>query len=166
MRMLKAMLVLVMACAVSLAQEAFTNDKLEYVLELPSAEWRVISESDAAHEHLEFVFGDRLNGHLQIRKEIVESSTSLSDVARRDLDQKLRFLPGFIEGKQERFSGRLNGIMVSYEYVKTGKPMLGRIYYLQADPRTVYALRFSGLRDKLTRIRNQTDSIARNFRLK
>ena len=56
--------------------------------------------------------------------------------------------------------------MVSYEYVKTGKPMLGRIYYLQADGRTVYALRFSGLRDKLARIRNQTDSISRNFRLK
>ena len=166
MRMLKAMLVLVMACAATWAQEAFKSDKLEYVLEFPSAEWRAISEADAAHEHLEFVLGDRLNGHLQIRKEIVESGTSTSDVARRDLDQKLRFLPGFVEGKQERFSGRLNGIMVSYEYVKTGKPMLGRIYYLQADSRTVYALRFSGLRDKLARIRNQTDSIARNFRLK
>lgn len=166
MRMLKAMLVLVMACAVAWGQEAFTSDKLEYVLEFPSAEWRAISESDAAHEHLEFVLGDRLNGHLQIRKELVESGTSPSDVARRDLDQKLRFLPGFVEGKQERFSGRLNGIMVSYEYVKTGKPMLGRIYYLQADGRTVYALRFSGLRDKLARIRNQTDSISRNFRLK
>lgn len=166
MRMLKAMLVLVLACAATWAQEAFKSDKLEYVVELPSAEWRSISESDAAHEHLEFVLGDRLNGHLQIRKEIVESGTSTSDVARRDLDQKLRFLPGFVEGKQERFSGRLTGIMVSYEYVKTGKPMLGRIYYLQADNRTVYALRFSGLRDKLARIRNQTDSIARNFRLK
>lgn len=166
MRILKAMLVLVIACAVALAQEAFSNDKLEYVLEFPSAEWRVISEADAAHEHLEFVFGDRLNGHLQIRKEIVESGNSPSDVARRDLDQKLRFLPGFVEGKEEKFSGRLNGVSVSYEYVKTGKPMLGRIYYLQADNRTVYALRFSGLRDKLTRIRNQTDFIARNFRIK
>ena len=166
MRILKAILVLVMACAVTWAQEAFNSDKLEYVLEFPSAEWRVITESDAAHEHLEFVFGDRLNGHLQIRKEIVESGTSQADVARRDLDQKLRFLPGFVEGKQERFSGRLNGLTVSYEYVKTGKPMLGRIYYLQADNRTIYALRFTGLKDKLTRIRNQTDSIARNFRLK
>ena len=166
MRTLKAMLVLVIACAVASAQEAFSSDKLEYLIEFPSAEWRVISESDAAHEHLEFVLGDRLSGHLQIRKEIVESGTSASDVARRDLDQKLRFLPGFVEGKEERFSGRLNGIMVSYEYVKTGKPMLGRIYYLQADNRTIYALRFSGLRDKLARIRNQTDFITRNFRLK
>ena len=50
--------------------------------------------------------------------------------------------------------------------LRTGKPMMGRIYYLQADNRTVYALRFSGLRDKLMRIRNQTDLIARSFRVK
>ena len=45
-------------------------------------------------------------------------------------------------------------------------PMMGRIYYLQLDNRTMYTLRFTGLRDKLTRIRNQTDFIARTFRLK
>jgi hypothetical protein len=44
--------------------------------------------------------------------------------------------------------------------------MAGRLYYLQADNRTVYALRFTGLRDRLLQIRNQTDSIARSFRLK
>jgi len=71
-----------------------------------------------------------------------------------------------MEGKEESFSGRLNGVTVSYEFVKTGKPMMGRIYYLQADNRTIYALRFTGLRDKLARIRNQTDLIARSFKLK
>ena len=75
-------------------------------------------------------------------------------------------MPGFVEGKEEKFSGRLNGVVVSYEYVRTGKPMLGRIYYLQADNRTIYALRFTGLRDNLTRIRNQTDVIARSFKIK
>jgi hypothetical protein len=44
--------------------------------------------------------------------------------------------------------------------------MLGRIYYLQADNRTIYALRFTGLRDRLARIRNQTDLIGRSFKLK
>ena len=44
--------------------------------------------------------------------------------------------------------------------------MLGRTYYLQADNRTIYALRFTGLRDKLMRIRNQTDLIARTFKTK
>ena len=71
-----------------------------------------------------------------------------------------------VEGKEEAFNGRLDGVTVSYEFTRTGKVMLGRTYYLQADNRTIYALRFTGLRDKLSRIRNQTDLIARSFKLK
>ena len=148
------------------AQESFTSDQIDYTVEFPSTQWRVISEPDESHEHAEFVYGDRLEGYLQIRREVVDAGTTPSDLARRDLDQKLRFLPGFVEGKEEAFKGRLNGVTVSYEFVRTAKPMMGRIYYLQADNRTIYALRFTGLRDKLARIRNQTDLIARSFKLK
>ena len=169
MRHLLAFLVLTLitgSCAIAVAQEAFTSNQSNYTLELPSSEWRVISEPDAAHEHSEFVYGDRLDGYLQIRKEVVDAGTTPSDLAHRDRDQKFRFHPGFVEGKEEKFSGRLSGVTVSYEFIKTGKPMMGRIYYLQADNRTIYALRFTGLREKLTRIRNQTDLIARSFKLK
>src|SRR5687767_7815206 len=148
------------------AQQVYTSDQIDYKLELPSPLWRAISEPDAVHDHAEFVNGDRLGGYLQIRKEVVDAHTTPSALARRDLDQKLRFLPGFVEGKEETFKGRLSGVTVSYEFIKTGKPMMGRIYYLQADNRTIYALRFTGLRDKLARIRNQTDVIARSFHLK
>jgi hypothetical protein len=148
------------------AQGVYTSDKVEYTIELPSPTWRVISEPDAVHQHVEFVYGDRMDGYLEIRKEAVDAGTTLSELARHDQEQRLRYLPGYVEGKEEKFSGRLNGVTATYEFVKTGKPMLGRIYYLQADNRTVYALRFSGLRDKLTRIRNQTDLIARSFKLK
>lgn len=148
------------------AQHPFTNNKVEYEIELPSTMWKVISEPDAVHEHTEFVNGDRLDGYLQIRKEAVDPALSLSDLARHDQEQKLRYLPGFMEGKEEKFTGRLNGLTATYEFVRTGKPMMGRIYYLQIDNRTIYTLRFTGLRDKLARIRNQTDLIARSFRLK
>ena len=60
----------------------------------------------------------------------------------------------------------MNGTAFNYEYTSAGKPMTGRIYYLQADNRTIYVLRFTGLRDRLGRIRNQMDIIARSFRLK
>ena len=169
MRRAFSVLTMVLFCtawAVVTAQEVFTNDKIEYSVELPSPTWRIITEPDAVHEHTEFVYGDRLDGYLQIRKEVVDAGTTPADLARRDQDQKLRFIPGFVEGKQEDFRGRLNGVTISYEFVKTGKPMIGRIYYLQADNRTIYTLRFTGLRDKLSRIRNQTDLIARTFRLK
>ena len=167
LKMIPASALLALSCSLVCAQQVFTNDKVDYTIELPSTTWRVISEPDAAHEHVEFVYGDRLDGHLQIRKEVVDAGTTASDVAQRDRDQKFRFHPGFVEGKEEPpFSGRLNGVTVSYEFIKTGKPMMGRIYYLQADNRTIYALRFTGLRDKLARIRNQTDLIARSFKLK
>ena len=167
MKNLIAILVLgLLACVSVAAQDPYTSGNNEYTVELPSSVWRVISEPDELHQHMEFVYGDRLDGFLQIRKEVVDAGTTPSDVARRDLDQKLRFLPGFVEGKDEKFAGRLNGVTVSYEFVRTAKPMLGRIYYLQADNRTIYALRFTGLREKIARIRNQTDVIARSFKLK
>ena len=161
-----ALFVISAAFSVTAAQVVYSSEKVDYTLELPSATWRIISEPDAAHEHSEFVYGDRLDGYLQIRKEVVEAGTTLSDLARRDQDLKLRFLPGFVEGKEEGFPGRYDGVTTSYEFVRTGKAMMGRIYYVQVDNRTIYALRFSGLRDKLARIRNQTDLIARSFKLK
>ena len=169
MKHLKALLVLIVLAASALAvsaQETLVSDQGEYSIELPSSQWRSISEPETARERAEFVYGDRMDGFLQIRKEIVDAGTSPADVALRDQDQKLRYIPGFVGGKQEPFSGRLNGVSASYEFTKAGKPMMGRIYYLQADNRTIYALRFTGLREKLARIRNQTDLIARSFKLK
>jgi hypothetical protein len=161
-----ALLLIGLTTPLSFAQQLYSHDKVDYTFEIPSATWKSILEPDAAHEHPEFVYGDRLDGYLTIRKEIVDAGTTASELARRDQDLKLRFLPGFVEGKEERFNGRLDGVTISYEFVRTGKPMLGRTYYLQADPRTIYALRFTGLRDKLMRIRNQTDLIARTFKTK
>ena len=69
-------------------------------------------------------------------------------------------------GKEEAFSGSLKGKVFNYEYVRSGKPMSGRFYYLKSDATTVYILRFTGLQEKLRFIRNQVDSIARTFKLK
>jgi len=156
----------VLVIQVASAQQTYSSDKVEYTFDIPSATWRSILEPDATHQHPEFVYGDRLDGYLTIRKEIVDAGTTPSQLARSDQDLKLQFLPGFVPGKEEPFNGRLDGVTMSYEYVRSGKTMLGRTYYLQADNRTIYALRFTGLRDKLGRIRNQTDVIARTFKLK
>jgi len=156
----------VLMTSVALAQQVYTHDKVDYTFDIPSPTWRVILEPDAGRGHPEFVYGDRLDGYLTIRKEVVDAGTTAADLARRDQDLTLRFLPGFVDGKTDSFNGRLEGVTMSYEFVRTGKPMLGRTYYLQVDSRTIYALRFTGLRDKLSRIRNQTDLIARTFKIK
>lgn len=155
---------LMLATVAVIAQQTYTS--ADYVLELPSARWRVTQEPDSQHEHAEFIYGDRNDGYLRVRKEVVEEGTTAADLAHRDQDQRLRFQTGYVEGKEEKFAGRLNGVTYSYEYTSAGKPMAGRIYYLQADNRTIYTLRFTGLRDKLLVIRNQMDSIARSFHLK
>jgi hypothetical protein len=146
-----ALILIGLTAPVALAQQLYTHEKLDYSFELPSPTWKSIADPDTAREHPEFVYGDRLDGYLTIRKEIVEPGTTPGQLATRDQDLKLRYLPGFVEGKQETFNGRLDGVTMSYEFVRTGKPMLGRTYYLQVDNRTIYALRFTGLRDKLSR---------------
>jgi hypothetical protein len=162
-----ALALLALAAASASAQESYTSESDDYSLELPTQVWKAVPRPDNEHKHLEFINGDRSDGYLRIRKEVVEPNTSLSDFARNDQETKLRFMSGFVaSGKEERFSGRINGIVIGYEYTSAGKPMAGRIYYLQADPRTIYVLHFTGLRDKLQRIQNQTDAIARSFRTK
>jgi hypothetical protein len=150
------------------AQDAqtYTTDKMEYALDLPNATWRAVPRADNMREHVEFVYGDRGDGLLRIRKEVVDDGAKLEDLARRDQDNKLRFQRGYVEGRQDNFPGRLRGLASSYEFTGGGKPMVGVIYYLQADPRTVYVLHFTGAKDTLLRVRAQTDGIARSFRVK
>lgn len=151
----------------ALAQESFTNKNVEYTFELPNTTWKTtVKPDDNIHRYVELVYGDRMDGHLRIRKEAVASEETPAELAARDADVKLRYLPGYVAGRQESFAGRLNGVTSGYEFTKEGKQMAGRIYYLQADKRTIYTLHFTGMREKLQRMRNQTDSIARSFRLK
>jgi hypothetical protein len=152
--------------AASAQEQTFSDEKVDYTLELPSATWRVTAKPDDIGQRAEFIYGDRLDGYLQVHKELVEAGVTPSALAASYKDEKLRFKPGYVDGKEERFSGRLNGVTASYEYTYSGKPMVGRIYFLQADNRTIYVLHFTGLREKLARIRNQTDGIARSFKLK
>lgn len=162
-----ALLALVLSFSSAFAQtQTFTDANVDYTFELPSPTWRLIEKPDADHALAGFIYGDRMDGYLQIRKEVVDAGVTPENLSQRESEQKLRFLPGFVEGKEEQFAGRMNGVAFNYEYTSAGKPMTGRIYYLQADNRTIYVLRFTGLRDRIGRIRNQTDLIARSFRLK
>ena len=147
-------------------EQPYTSETDEYSVELPSEVWKAVPRPDSEHRHMEFVNGIRPDGYLRVRREVVEGNTKLTDFAHAEADTKLRYQPGFVIGKDGPFSGRLSGVGINYEYTQAGKPMAGRVYYLQADGRTVYVLHFTGLRDKLQRIQNQTDAIARSFRLK
>src|SRR5436853_1051263 len=117
--------IVVTASAIALAQQNYTG--ADYTLELPSERWHVVQEPDSLHEHAEFIYGDRNDGYLRIRKEVVEAGTTPSNLVQRDQDQKLHFQTGYIEGKEEQFKGRLNGVTFGYEYTSGGKAMAGRL---------------------------------------
>ena len=145
---------------------SYTSPKVDFTVEFPSGNWKKVAEPDDVHQHTEFINGDRTEGWLRIRKEANTEGLPIKKFAEDDQDQRTRFLPGFVDGKGESFNGRLDGWTLSYEFTQAGKPMVGRSYYLQADAHTVYVLRFTGLRQKLLSIRNQTDFIARSLKLK
>ena len=155
------------ACTSFVKAQTFNNPKVEYTIDLPSQTWRLVSDPEDGNQAQEFINGqDRNDGLLRIRKMMVEAGVTADEAARHDQDQNLRYQRGYVDGKQEKFSGRNNGVVLTYEYTNGGKPMAGLIYYLQPDSRTVYTLRFTGRRDKIGLLRTQTDLIARSFKVK
>jgi hypothetical protein len=161
------LIVLSFASVAALGQSStYTNPNVAYSVDFPSSTWRNTQQPDETRLTAEWVYGDRTQGYLVIKKETVEAGVTAEQRAESDRDDRLRYLPGYVDGKLERFAGNLTGTVLTYEFTQSGKAMLGRIYYLQADPRTIYALRLTGYKDKLGLIRNQTDQIARSFKLK
>jgi hypothetical protein len=156
-----------MATVAAHAQDgSYTSETDDYTLELPSQVWKALPRTDSAHQHTEYVNGERTDGYLRVRRGVLNGETSLSEFARNEADTKLRFMPGFVGGKELPFSGRISGVVTTYEYTNAGKPMAGRIYYLKGDEHTIFVLHFQGARDRLQRIQNQTDAIARSFKPK
>ena len=142
--------------------DVFSHPDVVYSFSIPDTRWRMTSKPSATSPNVEYVFGERRDGHLEVRKLTVPKDTILIDVI-QDEETKQQFLKGFVAGKEENFAGRLRGTVFNFEYVQDGRNMTGRHYFLRANETTVYVLRFSGPKDTLRSIRNQTDSIARTF---
>jgi hypothetical protein len=142
--------------------DVFSHPDVDYTFALPDAKWKMTGRPSATSPNVEYVYGDRRDGHLEVRKLTVSKDAILSDVIRDD-EAKRQFLPGYVAGKEESFAGRMRGVVFNFEYVQAGKNMSGRHYFLRANDTTVYVVKFSGQKDILRTIRNQTDSIARTF---
>jgi hypothetical protein len=147
------------------AQTSFSDANVNYTFDLPTASWKMTVKPSQLSPNVEYVYVDKSDGHLEIRKITIKKGDMLSDTIESE-EQRLQFQPGYVRGKEEAFEGKLKGKIFNYEFIRSGRNMSGRIYLLKADDTTVYALRFTGERDKLRTIRNETDSIARTFAIK
>lgn len=160
-----AAVLLLAASVFAQKSETFNEAGAEYTFELPKAEWKMTVKPSPTSPNVEYVYGERQSGHLEVRKSSIKTGATFADLM-RDEEQKLQFLPGYVAGKEETFNGTFDGKIFNYEFVRAGRNMSGRFYFLKTNPTTVYILRFVGISDKLRSIRNQTDSIARTFDLK
>jgi hypothetical protein len=143
--------------------KAFSDPNAEYTFDIPDERWKMTVKPSATNRSVEMVYVDRNDGHFEVRKLSFPTGKQMEDVVREE-ETKLQFNPGYVPGKEENFRGKLGGTVFNFEYVKAGRPMSGRFYFLQAD-NSVYVLRFTGFRDKLRSIRNQTDMIGRTFEI-
>ncbi|MCY7374657.1 MAG: DUF1795 domain-containing protein [Pyrinomonadaceae bacterium] len=144
---------------------SFSDPNVEYTFDVPDAEWKQTVKPSTTSPNVEYVFKDRSEAHLEIRRMPIKAGETLADTM-GDEEQRLQFLPGYVAGKEEDFKGALNGRAFNYEFIRSARNMSGRFYFIKADDKTVYVLRFTGQRDKLRSLRNQTDSMARTFAVK
>lgn len=143
----------------------FSDPNVDYTFDLPEDSWKITAKPSVTNPNVEYVNNERKEGRLELRKINVAKDQAMSDIIQAE-EVKLRFQMGYVAGKEEVFSGYLKGSVFNYEYVAAGLNMSGRFYYLRANDTTVYVLRFTGLQNKLRTIRNQTDMIARSFKVK
>lgn len=157
-------LLLTLTSPICMAQVRVRDEVDGFELMLPSSAWIAMSLPSTIYTHTDFVYGKTSTVRLRIRRTLNDVDTP-SAIARRDRQMRLRFLPGFISDGTESFVGKLDGVRVRYEYIRGGKLVSVETYYLQSSASVIYVLRFSGPPELLERIRNQTDFIARSFRL-
>ncbi|MEP6902181.1 MAG: hypothetical protein ABJA66_10555 [Actinomycetota bacterium] len=145
--------------------ETFSDASVDYSFDLPNAIWKMTAKPSTTSPNVEYVYGDRSGGYLEVRKLGIKANDLMSDVIGSE-EEKLKFLQGYVAGKEENFAGSLKGSVFNFEFVRSGRNMSGRFYFLKVNATTVYLLRFMGSKEKLITIRNQTDSIARTFEVK
>lgn len=155
---------LIFASAAAAQTETFSNENVDYTFDIPATPWKLVSKPSTLSPNVEYVLGNRRTGYFQVRQIKVKSDESLTDAIRNE-EQSLQFKPGFVAGKEENFGGNLKGKVFNFEYVERGEKNIGRFYFLQADPETVYVLRFMGERSAILSARPDTDLVARTFKL-
>ncbi len=163
-----ALVIFVMVFPPTVLSQTWTHRdaSVNYVVLLPSAQWRAINVPGIVNDSTEFRYENDGVVNLRIRRELVDVSVTVAELIERQQTLHRSSLRGYVKEKVEPVAGNLNGARYAYEYVADGKPTARLIYYLEANNRVVYRLEFAGSPDLLRNISEETEFIARNFRSK
>lgn len=159
------LLLLVASYASGQNEKEFKDPEGKYELSLPN-NWQAVSYQDAAGKNrFDIIYRDRAYGLLKITQEKIAENSEVKSMINQEIDQNLRFRPGYVYNNIERFIGQYaRGEMFEFDFIQAGQKKKARYYYLKTDNATVWVLRFNGNRDVLSTLRNETDAIARSFK--
>lgn len=156
---------LAVTASVSAQTDTFSNPQVEYTFVIPEDRWKQVGTVSTTSPSPVFIFVDRSDGVLNIRKVAIKQSGLLTDLI-KDEESRVSFYQGFIAGKEENIVGKYRGIVFNFEFVRNARQMTGRYYFLRSSDDTVYLLKFEGKKDIMRSIQGQMDSIARTFEIK
>jgi hypothetical protein len=156
--------------ATAQAQEVFDDPDGEYTVTLPAGWIAIVNQDSLGRNDVNIVFRIRENGALKVKRiNDVDANLDVMEFAKQDENSVVQFLPGYDRLNLERFAlpGGKTGTLLSYDFKNSvGQPFTGRNYYLRAGEKSIYILRFTGRKNTLSPLRNQTDAIARSFKVK
>jgi len=75
--------------------DTFSDPNVEYTFTLPEPRWKMTVKPSATSPNVEYVYGDRVDGHFEVRKLTVAKDAIMTDVV-PDWEQKVQFPPGFV----------------------------------------------------------------------
>ena len=152
------------------AQEVFEDPEGKYTLTLPAGWTAVVSQDSLGKQDVNIVYRNRETGALKLRRtDEIDTKMEVIDFAKKDELETVRFVLEYNKISMENFvvGASKNGALLTYDFKNpAGQPFTGRNYYLRAGDKTIYTLRFTGRKNTLGTLRNQTDAIARSFQPK
>ncbi len=169
-RLIFLTILLLIFSAAANAQEVFDDPDGEYTVTLPAGWIAVVNQDSLGRNDVNIVYRIRENGALKFRK-IDDASSDLQvfEFAKQDEQSVVQYLPAYDRLSIEKFAlpgGKL-GALLAYDYKNSsGQPFTGRNYYVRTGEKSIYILRFTGRKNTLSPLRNQTDAIARSFKAK
>ena len=98
--------------------DTFSDADVEYSFDLPEAIWKQTVKPSTTSPNVEYVYGDRNSGHLEVRKIAVKSGDLMVHTISGE-EQRLQFLPGYVAGKSEDFDGGRAGSAYRICYAPT-----------------------------------------------
>ncbi|MEW6730421.1 MAG: hypothetical protein AB1489_03680 [Acidobacteriota bacterium] len=146
-------------------ESVFQDPSGKYELRLPP-NWQAVNYQDGAgNARVDIIYRDRAYGLLKITQESLSDNSDLDSLINNEIQQNLRFRPGYVYNSNERFVGEhARGQLLQFDFSQAGTPKKARHYYLKGNNVTVWVLRFTGNRDVFSPLRHETDQIARSFK--